>query len=215
MAGIRAAREEYLAANSTDTPVSYLTNKELTAQQTEFCIVNIEYKDSGKHGPFWLLSIVYLDEQGEHAEQSLILSAGSTDREGKYKENKYRRWLFTQQIKDNQAHFIKLVSKHNDKSNQDYYDIDDADGIEPCPCHTGDYTHRNGHLKELEQRVQQHAEEIAVITENPIVEDLAGARLHLKNLVASSGWPIPAASIDEMDMEQLRDLRRMLTGKKK
>ena len=71
MAGIRSAREEYLAANGNTT---YLSNEELVSKKTEFCIISAEKKATPKFGDAWWLSIVYLDEQGQHVEQTLFLS---------------------------------------------------------------------------------------------------------------------------------------------
>lgn len=207
MAGIRAARETYLAENSI---AGFKSKEDLARDETEFCILaEPEYTTDGQYGPAWKLAIVFLDEDGQPTEQTLFLSAGSTNaKTGKYKENAYRRWLLTQSITAYPAHFIKIVEGRN-ATGQKFYDLDDVDGaIEPCPCHTPAPEKRNGKHK----IVQEAAEELVFKAEeeSPIVDDLEGYRAYVSSLATQSGWPVAMTKLMKMSKEQLKDLEKTI-----
>lgn len=195
MAGIRTAQEEMKTANTT-----FLTNKELVEQHTEFCILSANYQDSGKFGPYWDMEVVYLDEAGEHVEQSIFLSAGSTGKDGQFKENKYRKTLLTEKL-SYPVHSAMLISGVNG-SGQNFYDIDDCDTVPPCPCQSGSFEKK---AKRTIAALKEAAAQEVVEEESPIAENLEGARLHLSNLATQKGWPIPIAKINKMNSDQIRE----------
>lgn len=197
MAGIRAAKEEYLAEHAGTT--TFLSNAELIEKETEFCVIAREVKPTVKYGDCWHLSIVYLDELGQHVEQTVFLSL-----------NDYREWFFNTKLAGvAMLHSIKLINGINKKTGRQFIDIDDADGIEPCPCHTGDFQKgKKSNGRKISEEV--HAEEQLDFEGKPVSESLSNVRAFVWNKVQLTGWPVEKQVIDKMSMEQLDELKKKL-----
>lgn len=196
MAGIKNAREEF------ESEKTYLTNAELVEKQTEFCILNANLEEGGQFGPAWALTIVYLDENGEHVSQTLYLSAGS-NRKGVYKENSYRRWFFTKKAiyPIHQAVLVDGIANNGMK----FYDLDDSPAsIDPCPCMTGDFHSLVASLPSSQGDDEE-------IPDGPVSDSERDHYIDaIYELSNKMGWPVSKTELKKKDYKSLRKLYRNL-----
>lgn len=197
MAGIKSAREDY------ESEKVYLSNSELIDQQVEFCVLSAALEEGGQYGPVWRLMIVYLDENGEHIDQSVFLSAGGY-RNGTYKENAYRKWFFTKKASYPLHHVI--LTQGVAANGKNFNDIDDAPAsIDPCPCMTGDYI---ASLSKglLHKGTVTEPDDTSPESDNERPNLIEG----IFKLSNTMGWPFDAEALGGKEIVALRKMYRNL-----